>query len=103
MTRRTKIYIFSLIILLILCNYYVYIERIKYEVWEINNLIFFLGIINTCIILVPTIIYFVVCEIIEYSRQEKISEAILYIAIKKQQEVKELKEELNKYEGEKNE
>lgn len=48
--KRITIYIIIAVIVLTILNIYVYNERIRYEYWDIGDLIFFLGIINASII-----------------------------------------------------
>lgn len=98
MKKRTKIYLIVLLITLIICNYWLYIARIKYEIWDLYSLIEFLCIANLVFITIPTIVYSNICEEIDRKEKIKLAELLLNDMIKRhEEEIKDLKEELYHY------
>ena len=53
MRKKTIILLIIFISYIALCNYAIYVHRIKYEYWEVKDLIFFLGILNGVIVTLP--------------------------------------------------
>lgn len=104
MKTRTKIFIVFMILLLIVGNYYIYIERIKYEIWETQDLIFFLGILNLSMICFPTFIYLCIDNDLEEKEQKRFMGLLVEYTLKEYaEEVKELKDTIKKLESEKEE
>lgn len=64
--KRKWIYFIITTIILVLVNLYVYNERIRYEYWDTQDLLFFLGIINASVLSVLGLIY----SGIEYAKME---------------------------------
>lgn len=58
MRRKTIILLIIFIGYIALCNYGIYSYRIKGEYWELQDLIFFLGILNGVIVTLPLGAYF---------------------------------------------
>ena len=104
MKTRTKIFIVFMILLLIVGNYYIYIERIKYEIWETQDLIFFLGILNLSMICFPTFIFIGIDKDLEDKRRKELAILLVESMLKKhEEEVKDLKDTIKKLESEKEE
>ena len=101
--RRNKIILLIVFIIYIaLCNYGIYVHRIKYEYWEVKDLIFFLGILNGVIVTLPLGAYL---SYIQYKEDKERKElALLFVKNmidRHQEEKQELIDRINELESEK--
>ena len=95
MRKKTIILLIIFISYIALCNYGIYVHRIKYEYWEVKDLIFFLGILNIGIINLPLFIYLLVQE----HKEEKEHKELMID--RHQEEKQELIDRINELESEK--
>lgn len=96
MRKKTIILLVVFIIYIALCNYGIYIHRIKYEYWEVKDLIFFLGILNGVIITLPLGAYFSYITYKEDKERKKLAILLVKNMIDKHQEEKEeLQDKIN--------
>ena len=102
MRKKTIILLIIFISYIALCNYGIYVHRIKYEYWEVKDLIFFLGILNIGIINLPLFIYLLVQEHKEEKEHKELALLLVKSMIDRHQEEKqELIDRINELESEK--
>lgn len=98
MKRKTKTFLIVLSVIVIIFNYWIYVERIKYEYWEIEDLLVFLGIVNMAIVSLPTMIYISINESIEMEENNKLANLLLQEMVERHRnEVEHLKSEVQYY------
>ena len=102
MRKKTIILLIIFISYIALCNYAIYVHRIKYEYWEVKDLIFFLGILNIAIINPPILIYLAIIERKEEKQRKELALLLVKNMIDRHQEEKqELIDRINELESEK--
>lgn len=102
MRKKTIILILIFIGYIALCNYGIYIHRIKGEYWEVKDLIFFLGILNIAIINPPILIYLAIIERKEEKQRKELALLLVKNMIDRHQEEKqELIDRINELESKK--
>lgn len=102
MRKKTIILLIIFISYIALCNYAIYVHRIKYEYWEVKDLIFFLGILNGVIVTLPLGAYLSYKEHKEEKQRKELALLLVKNMIDRHQEEKqELIDRINELESEK--